>query len=174
MTGMSAMRRWAVALLVAGVAMGVLFVVAVVTTSPEDGANIGAGFLVTLAVPAVVTGLVLLTASARQPKPSVVSTDFPGLAVGAGPGSAQAGWSLALGILGILIGIVGVGPTLSISVVITVVGVAVSVTAIMLGRALRRQAAAPGGALGGLITGIIGLAFEVLKVVGLVLVATIG
>ena len=99
----------------------------------------------------------------------------PGLTGVARPGSAQGAWSLALGILGILVGIFGVGPTVTSSVAITLVGVAVSGTAVVLASAVRHGAAtAPRVALGGLDTGIIGLVFAALTVVGLILNATIG
>jgi hypothetical protein len=172
---MSTMRRWAVGLLLGAIALWVLVVVAVVTTRPEDGANIGAGFLLLLAVPVTVTGVVLLLVAARRGMPETPGVAAPDLTGVARPGSAQAAWSLALGILGILVGIFGVGPTATGSVAITLVGVAVSGTAVLLASAVRHRAATPPRvALGGLVTGIIGLVFAALTVVGLVLDATIG
>jgi hypothetical protein len=167
------MRRWAVGLLLGAGALWVVIVIAVLTTRPEDGANIGAGLLFMLALPATVTGVVLLAVAARQGTPKLAAP--PGLIGVARPGTAQAGWSLALGILGILMGMLGVGPTVITSVAINVVGVGVSVSAVALARAVRSREATPAGvALGGLVTGIIGLVFAALSVAGLILDATIG
>lgn len=171
---MTAMRRWGVALVLGGIALSALFVVGIVTTRPEDGVNIGAGFLFMLAVPATVTGVVLLVVAGRRRAAMALGGPTSSGPV-ARPGSTRAGWSLALGILGILVAFFPFAATITISAAVIVTDTAASVAAIVLGRAVRREpTGATGVALAGLITGIIGLVFAVLQVISLILESTIG
>src|SRR5688500_8205666 len=113
---MSGMRKAGFWVLGVAAVLWVVVVVATVTTSVDEGANIGAGMLFLLALPCTVTGVVLIGAGSRpspQPWGAPPGSPHPGGTLLAAPiapvvpsasGSDPAGWGLALGIAGILAG----------------------------------------------------------------------
>ena len=156
-------------------------VLAVVTTAPEDGANIGAGLLFLIAVPCTVTAVALRLVSRRRqpsavgPHPSpaggALATQSVVTTVGSNP---IASWALAVGIIGLALAFTPIAGTEAAYVAGVAVSSVLCLGAVVLGWLGRRRAAARHGAnsglaLAGIIVGASGLGVQGLVILELVL-----
>jgi hypothetical protein len=160
----STTRRWGIVLLVAGALCWAGFAVGLATTRPEDGANIGAGFLLELAVPATAVGIALVAKARGQVDPATAG----GPAAGA---SVRAGWALALAVVPVVGELVPTDATAA-GAAVSVTLAAVAVAAVGLARAARRRAAS-GLATAALVTGWAGVVLAVLGLAGTLLEAAL-
>lgn len=180
----STSRRWGIGLTAAAGALWVLIVVAAVTASPEDGANIGAGMLFLLATPCTVTGVTLLLTSRRAGQPPMAVRSDPAssppsaVATQATGRGAQtngiASWALVLGIVGVVLNFAPIGATEVAYWFGVAVAVAICSLAVALGCLGLRRAQARGGvnrslALAGVIVGATGLGWNLFLIPELVL-----
>lgn len=161
-----------------------VIVVAVVTTAPEDGANIGAGLLFLLAVPCTITGATLLITSRRGGQLPMAGRSDPAsspaseMAMPATGRGAQtngiASWALVLGIIGVILVFTPIGASevaywTGVAVAVVVCSLAVALGWLGLRRARTRGGVDRGLALAGTIVGATGLGWNLFLIPELVL-----
>lgn len=177
-------RRGGVGLTAMAVLLWLVIVVAVVTAAPEDGVNIGAGFLFFLAVPCTVAGATLLITTRQGGQlPMSVQPD-PALSTGSAmpmPATSSraqsnrpARWALAFGIAGVVLVFTPIDATEVAYWTGVAVAVAVCLVAVVLGWLGLRRARAGGGvnreiALAGVVIGATGLGWNLFLIPELIL-----
>lgn len=184
---MGTSRRWGIGLTVVAALLWVVIVVAVITTRPEDGANIGAGMLFFLAVPCTITGVALLAADRRAGQEPAPGIPAPGSSSGGAAARQPTGsdtqnnpvasWALALGIVGVVLSLAPIGATEAAYWIGLAVAFVVCLVATLLGWLGLRRARARGGvnrslALAGTIVGTTGLGLNLFLIPELILFLT--
>ncbi|WNV77164.1 hypothetical protein [Geodermatophilus sp. DSM 44513] len=181
---MDTARRWGIGLTAVAVLLWLVFVIAVVTTAPEDGANIGAGLLFLLAIPCTVAGATLLITTRRGGHLPVSGQQDPALspagamavpATSAGTWSNQAAlWALVVGIVGVVLVLTPIGATEVAYWTGVAAAVVICLVAVVLGWLGLRRARARGGvrwhlALAGVVLGATGLGWNLFRIPELIL-----